>query len=652
MRRCGGRSQHGSGRQTAVPAGAHAGIASRAGPAAKAAGPAHGAVPACSLAGRAAVLMPVHVRAHDLVPLVAHQRLEITTQNVTSVKRKGPCNMCKPSGASWAPRDVRLASPENTQISLTYSSTFALLLDLAQQLPYVSVILLLFNALSAACALLLVPTQIIVSDLPKHMRAALEEDFVDMAMGFVLVFAVQVVFDLPKRMRAALEEDVMDTAVGFYAEALPLLKKFGHRGALRQVASQSDLVAKEIAQVVDGQPIRPSLWPERLLHRLWMASQPDLVCGQRDCCTGLWMASQSDLVCGQRDCCTGVGGWGLKVVDGQPSRPGLWPERLLHRWGGGFGGCGRLGRLHMCGRRRREEMGAGGGGTCVGDRTGVVEEVTCAEAAYVGAQRRYRALCAAAAQARRARPHTARQCASTLVPWKRGCNFVCKGHFCLVMALNMQQMPWPLLLLCGVCLWTFLPYYDVISAWYLAGHAQQVSRTLRDGSAVAADAMATAAAVYLAGRAQRVSRILRDGSAVADAMATAAVVWGLPADSPAVRSAAAVAQSTQGQLESPEGWGFGERSAPPSLRAFITALDEKFINAVQSGRKSLGLPLQAPCILAVKSKNFLEVSLALPCAADCESAAGLWQGLGLALGASTYGNSNFWLPVFIFVVAS
>ena len=37
----------------------------------------------------------------------------------------------------------------------------------------------------------------------------------------------------------------------------------------------------------------------------------------------------------------------------------------------------------------------------------------------------------------------------------------------------------------------------------------------------------------------------------------------------------------QGQLESPDGWGFGEGIAPPSLRAFMTALDEKFINAVQ-----------------------------------------------------------------------
>jgi hypothetical protein len=68
-------------------------------------------------------------------------------------------------------------------------------------------------------------------------------------LSLLSVTFMQVVFDLPKCMRAALKEDVMDTAVGFYAEAQPLLKKYGHRGALRQVASQSDLVAKEIAQV-------------------------------------------------------------------------------------------------------------------------------------------------------------------------------------------------------------------------------------------------------------------------------------------------------------------------------------------------------------------------------------------------------------------
>ncbi len=56
-------------------------------------------------------------------------------------------------------------------------------------------------------------------------------------------------FDLPKRMKAALEEDVLDTAVSFYAEAQPLLKKYGSKGTFRHIAADSELVAKDIAQV-------------------------------------------------------------------------------------------------------------------------------------------------------------------------------------------------------------------------------------------------------------------------------------------------------------------------------------------------------------------------------------------------------------------
>lgn len=61
---------------------------------------------------------------------------------------------------------------------------------------------------------------------------------------------LQAVFDLPKKMRAALEQDILDSAVSFYAEALPLLKKHGNRGAFRTVATESDAVAKEISQVL------------------------------------------------------------------------------------------------------------------------------------------------------------------------------------------------------------------------------------------------------------------------------------------------------------------------------------------------------------------------------------------------------------------
>lgn len=54
-------------------------------------------------------------------------------------------------------------------------------------------------------------------------------------------------------MRAALEEDALDAAVSFYAEAQPLLKRWGGRGTFKQIAAESDAVAKEIS-VVSVQP--------------------------------------------------------------------------------------------------------------------------------------------------------------------------------------------------------------------------------------------------------------------------------------------------------------------------------------------------------------------------------------------------------------
>lgn len=58
---------------------------------------------------------------------------------------------------------------------------------------------------------------------------------------------VQAVFDLPSRMQAALEEDALDSAVSFYAEALPVLRKYGHKGAFRGVAVQADAAAKQVS---------------------------------------------------------------------------------------------------------------------------------------------------------------------------------------------------------------------------------------------------------------------------------------------------------------------------------------------------------------------------------------------------------------------
>ena len=39
----------------------------------------------------------------------------------------------------------------------------------------------------------------------------------------------QVVFDLPKRLQAALKQGALEVAVDAYAEAAPLLKKYGHK---------------------------------------------------------------------------------------------------------------------------------------------------------------------------------------------------------------------------------------------------------------------------------------------------------------------------------------------------------------------------------------------------------------------------------------
>lgn len=57
----------------------------------------------------------------------------------------------------------------------------------------------------------------------------------------------QAVFDLPSRMQAALDEDALDSAVSFYAEALPVLRKYGHKGAFRGVAVQADAAAKQVS---------------------------------------------------------------------------------------------------------------------------------------------------------------------------------------------------------------------------------------------------------------------------------------------------------------------------------------------------------------------------------------------------------------------
>lgn len=55
----------------------------------------------------------------------------------------------------------------------------------------------------------------------------------------------QALFDLPRRMRAALEEGALETAVDFYSEAQPLLAKYGGRGTLKAVAAEAEAAARD-----------------------------------------------------------------------------------------------------------------------------------------------------------------------------------------------------------------------------------------------------------------------------------------------------------------------------------------------------------------------------------------------------------------------
>lgn len=68
-----------------------------------------------------------------------------------------------------------------------------------------------------------------------------------MTLACNILLCQQAVFDLPSRMRAALEEDALHSAVAYYAEAVPLLRKYGHRGAFRGIVSESDAICKELS---------------------------------------------------------------------------------------------------------------------------------------------------------------------------------------------------------------------------------------------------------------------------------------------------------------------------------------------------------------------------------------------------------------------
>ncbi|EIE21455.1 hypothetical protein COCSUDRAFT_66895 [Coccomyxa subellipsoidea C-169] len=61
-----------------------------------------------------------------------------------------------------------------------------------------------------------------------------------------LLTKLQAVFDLPRRLRTALDRGALEIAADAYADAAPLLKRYGHKGAFRKVAVEASACAKEL----------------------------------------------------------------------------------------------------------------------------------------------------------------------------------------------------------------------------------------------------------------------------------------------------------------------------------------------------------------------------------------------------------------------
>jgi len=95
---------------------------------------------------------------------------------------------------------------------------------------------------------------------------------------------VQCVIDLPKRMNVALQQGAFSVAVSNYCEARPLLKKYGHQGAFRSVASDCEKVIEDITRKLQERLQDPRQDAEecvRLLRRLGL-SQYELQVSSQD----------------------------------------------------------------------------------------------------------------------------------------------------------------------------------------------------------------------------------------------------------------------------------------------------------------------------------------------------------------------------------
>ncbi|KAK9806582.1 hypothetical protein WJX73_004732 [Symbiochloris irregularis] len=65
-----------------------------------------------------------------------------------------------------------------------------------------------------------------------------------------LLQKLQAVFELPKQLKVAIDAGALEVAVNSYADAAPLLKRYGHKGAFRKVAAESGECAKRLTALL------------------------------------------------------------------------------------------------------------------------------------------------------------------------------------------------------------------------------------------------------------------------------------------------------------------------------------------------------------------------------------------------------------------
>ena len=67
-----------------------------------------------------------------------------------------------------------------------------------------------------------------------------------------LLFKLQAIFDLPKRLHTALEQGAIEIAVNAFADAAPLLKRYGHKVLLQLLHFATMLLQNAYTRVHAG----------------------------------------------------------------------------------------------------------------------------------------------------------------------------------------------------------------------------------------------------------------------------------------------------------------------------------------------------------------------------------------------------------------